>query len=642
MLSLKSPSIPCKKALHLSPFLAYVCATLPRMNTYTLDSLLDADVFSYLDQRFAHFLAQLSQQQEPLFLFSAALASFWTRQGHICLDLPALAGQPLPLENTSLSGCCPDLDTWLAALQKATVIQAPGSDAPLILTPQHRLYLHRYWAYEEKLSQHILARLQAKPTVFDEAAVQRSLQRLFAANTQTPDWQKIAALTAMLQRFCVISGGPGTGKTTTVIKLLAVLIEHSDKPLRIALLAPTGKAAMRLQEAMNQHKQTLPCDEAVKQQIPEDTATIHRFLGYQPHSPYFRFNADHPVPVDVLVVDEASMVDLALMSKLVQALPPHARLILLGDKDQLASVEAGAVLGDVCAGSGEQGFSDDYQTRLKAMLGDAWTLSPSPTRSPLQDAIVVLQHSYRFGSDTPIGQLARAINAGQVSPVIQCLQNNREASQRIRWFSTPDLFDKPVTELIEQGFDDYLQQQDPALALESFNQFRVLCAHRRGEYGVGKLNQLIEKLLVHKGLLRIRGRWYVGQPLMITENDYHLRLFNGDIGIVLPDPQQPRRLLAFFRTAEQHIRHFLPARLPQHETAYAMTIHKSQGSEFEKVFLVLPDKTSPVLSRELLYTGVTRAKQAVAILGSTSVLTDCIQRRALRTSGLRDKWGNNE
>lgn len=605
------------------------------MKPYSLESLREAEVFSTLDVRFAHLLAQLVQPHSPSpwLLFSAALASFWTRQGNICLDLPALAGQPLPLENLSLAECCPALDTWLAGLDNATVVQAVGGYAPLILSAEKRLYLHRYWQYEHNLSQHILARLQAKAEVFDEQAVQQNLQRLFADNQQQPDWQKIAALTAIKHRFCVISGGPGTGKTTTVVKLLALLLEQSSKNLRIALLAPTGKAAMRLQEAINQHKQKLPCDERIKQQIPEATATIHRFLGYRPNSPYFRFNQHNQLPVDVVVVDEASMVDLALMSKLVQAMPQSARLILLGDKDQLSSVEAGAVLGDLCLG-----VSNPNSTCLGESNPSSTHVADGKCQTSVwhSQAVVVLQHSYRFGSDSPIGQLAQAINAGDTRQALKCLRKPASEQQPVRWFAHADLFNNQVTDLMVQGFRHYLQYSEPHAALAAFEQFRILCAHRQGDYGVSKLNRLIEKLLIRDGLLHIRGRWYPGQPLMITQNDYNLRLFNGDIGIVMPDPQQPQRLLAYFRSAEQDIRHFLPVRLPQHETAYAMTIHKSQGSEFAHVLLILPETTSPVLSRELLYTGVTRAKQGVAVLGSAAVLTDCIQGRALRSSGLRE------
>ncbi len=581
------------------------------MKPYCLKSLYEAEIFSRLDTRFAEFLARFVAHSSEIFLFTAALISFWTRQGNICLDLPSLAGQPLPLENSRLEGCCPDLEEWLAALDNISVIQPAGHYAPLILSAQKRLYLHRYWTYEHHLSEQILARLRAVPDTFDEPALAENLQRLFPTRQGDPDGQKMAALTAVRQRFCVISGGPGTGKTTTVVKLLALLLEQTAKPLRIALLAPTGKAAMRLQQAISQHKQTLPCEAAILQQIPEETATIHRFLGYRPDSPYFRFNQHNQAAVDVVVIDEASMVDLALMSKLLEAIPKHARLILLGDKDQLASVEAGAVLGDLCAGVSH----------------------PQPTQVAAQ-AVVVLQHSYRFGSHSAIGQFAHAINSGNTPQAVQCLQQANK--QQLRWFDHADVFDKAVADLIVQGFRPYLQQREAQAALQAFEQFRVLCAHRQGDDGVSKVNQLIEKYLIRENLLRIHGRWYVGQPLMITQNDYNLRLFNGDIGIVMPDPQQPQRLLVYFRTAEQQIRALLPVRLPQHQTAYAMTIHKSQGSEFDQVLLVLPNNSSPVLSRELLYTGVTRAKQSVAVLGSADILNDCIQRRAARSSGLRE------
>ncbi len=618
------------------------------MSLYSLESLFADAVLDALDVRFAQFLANLQRAQAPdkpvtpVLLLSAALVSCWTRRGHICLDLVALAEQPLPLEIPPQNGRCPALADWQAALHDSPLVQPPGAYAPLILADNQRLYLHRYWAYEQALSQHIVARLAQGVEDLDETALQDSVQRLFPATATQPDWQKIAVLIAAQQKFCVISGGPGTGKTTTVVKLLAVLLEQAPKPLRIALLAPTGKAAMRLQEALTRQKQSLPCSAAIKQSIPEETATIHRFLGYQPNALHFRFNASNLAPVDLVVVDEASMVDLALMSKLLQALPARARLILLGDKDQLSSVEAGAVLGDLCAHSatgGDNRFSPACWQRLERLLGQTLGLPAGDAAAPpMQNAVVVLQHSYRFGNDSPIGQLARAINAGKAAHALRLLHTPTVGQQRILWFNHADPYDAAVIELIIQGFTAYLHAADAQQALEHFDQFRVLCAHRQGELGVVKLNQLIEKLLIHAGKLPAggrRARWYVGQPLMITQNDYNLRLFNGDIGIVLPDPQQSQRRLAFFRTAEQQIRSFLPTRLPQHETAYAMTIHKSQGSEFEQVLLVLPDSFSPVLSRELLYTGLTRAKQSVAVLAGAAVLSESIQRRALRSSGLR-------
>jgi exodeoxyribonuclease V alpha subunit len=434
----------------------------------------------------------------------------------------------------------------------------------------------------------------------------------------------------------VISGGPGTGKTSTVLKVLALLTGQSERPLRIALAAPTGKAAARMQESIRAAKPGLGLAPEQAAQIPEEASTLHRLLGSRPDSVYFRYNADNPLPLDVLVVDEVSMVGLALLAKTVDALLPSTRLILLGDKDQLASVDAGAVLGDLCTGAGR--FSPEFQARLAALTGETLPRGKE-SPSPLVDAIVLLRHSYRFGADSGIGALAQAVNRGRSADASALLEGRADIDWRT--LADAEALPEQLAEPVATGFTPYLEAVQagaaPAAVFEQFNRFRVLVALRKGPFGVEALNSLCEEVLHHQGLIDSRQTWYPGRPIMVVHNDYNLRLFNGDIGMTLPDPEEPERMRVFFLGNDGALRSFAPARLPEHETVYAMTVHKSQGSEFERVLVVTPNESSPVLSRELLYTALTRAKQQAVFYGVPEVFEAAVERRLRRSSGLRDR-----
>ncbi len=606
-----------------------------------LQLLQSQQLISDLDLHFARLLGRLAKEPSWELLLAACLVSRWTGNGHVCIDLQHLAGHTV-LESEDL--IAPELDIWLKALTASPMVGQAGDYLPLILDAKGRLYLYRYWDYERRLAQDLSARAQSAPE-FSPSRLVQGLKRLFANNGDSVDWQKVAAATAVIQGLCVISGGPGTGKTTTVTRILALLLEQSERPPRIGLAAPTGKAATRMEEAIRQAKQTLDVSEALLQLIPEEASTLHRLLGARPDSGYFRHDKNNPLALDVLVVDEASMVDLALMAKLVEALPPQARLILLGDKDQLASVEAGAVLGDICGGA--PGFSAAFRTRLDALSGERIPPSGVST-SPLADCVVVLKHSYRFGSDSGIGRLARTVNRGQGRLARELLQ--RGTYPDIAWQSVDNAgeFSQRAAADLAQGFAPYLELvQARATAqevLEAFNRFRVLCAYRRGPSGIETLNRLIESILQSQRLLNPRQTWYAGRPVMITRNDYNLRLFNGEVGITLPNPEEGYgRLRVFFQDADGSLRSFPPARLPEHQTVYAMTVHKSQGSEFDRVLMVLPFVASANLTRELLYTGITRARQAVSIWGNEQVLETAAGRGLWRSSGLRDAlWESDD
>ncbi|EIJ43423.1 exodeoxyribonuclease V, alpha subunit [Beggiatoa alba B18LD] len=585
-------------------------------------------VLSEMDLHFSRFIARLAQSEDDNIPLSAALTSYMVAQGHVCLDLKQFAGQLFPANpETELPETArlqlPALNTWLHSLQHSRVVGQKGDYKPFILE-ETRLYLYRYWDYEQLLARQIHQRLTETDSLeqeLNQETLRLGLHDLFHNSTLPAgetDWQRTVALQAVSNRFCIISGGPGTGKTTTVVKILALLLAQKTD-LQIALVAPTGKAAARLQEAITQNKHRLSCSVEIKAKIPQETSTIHRLLGSIPNSPYFQRNAQNPLPYDVIVVDEASMVDLALMAKLVQAIQPHARLILLGDKDQLASVEAGTVLGDLCA------VLDNPPSH--------------PILNKLSENIVLLRKSYRFDDNSGIGKVAHAVKTGNAQGALNALKT---ADSNVQWFSLP-INTRLQTALREQviaGFSHYLslinqRSQDPQKILQAFDEFRILCALRKGMYGVEAVNRVIEQILKAEGLIKSYYPWYVGRPILITQNDYTTHLYNGDIGIVLWSQESRNELQAYFPATDGgEPRAFWLNRLPEHETVYAMTIHKSQGSEFDNVLLLLPEQESPILTRELLYTGITRAKKTVSIWGKEPVFTKAVQARILRNSGL--------
>jgi exodeoxyribonuclease V alpha subunit len=615
-------------------------------------------IVSPLDVHFARLLTRLNHGDAPELGLAAALVSSYTRQGHICLDLREMGGKRLGSDSDSFK--CPTVTEWCGKLHESRVVGHPGEFKPLILDHESRLYLYRYWEYQQKLAEAIKSRIGGPPAEVRADALKDQLERLFpSAARGEVDWQKVAAFAAAWQTFCVISGGPGTGKTTTVARILALLLEQasSDK-LRIALTAPTGKAAARLQEAIKNAKEQMQCPESVRQAIPETASTIHRLLGAIQGSPYFRHNADNPLPVDVVVVDEASMVDLALMSKLLQAIPLQARVILLGDKDQLASVEAGAVLGDICE-TGEKAFlSPDFARALQDLCGcklDPQLLSEDPSKKS-KDCIIQLQKSYRFADESGIGLLSQAVRNGDAEAAMAVIKNG--TYHGVSWCEilAGSALKKATRDHLARGFAAYFHAVErlrlyPDAAssttmqeiFDCFAHFRVLCAVREGFSGVAALNSLVEDIFEEQHHLKKGEKWYVGRPVLIRKNDYNLRLFNGDVGIFLPDIFSGTGSRVFFPSGEGKFRSFHPLRLPEHETVYAITVHKSQGSEFTNVMFVLPDRDAPVLTRELIYTAITRAKEKVSLWGPERIFQTAVSRSTRRMSGLSDAlWRNSD
>ncbi len=538
-------------------------------------------LFSRLDTAFARFLSQrahLDTAQKRVFETIVLSLSYQHNQGHSCILL--------------------DEDDKALVLASGLAASCPTENAtpmPLVLE-QNRLYLQRYWDYENQLTQQVKAIASHHHHVKN---LDELLDVYFGKQTDEIDWQRAAASMAVQQSFSIITGGPGTGKTTTVVKILAVLQALATEPLLIALAAPTGKAAMRLQESIGFNKTALPCSDTIKNHIPETVTTLHRLLGAKLASPYFKHNANHPLVYDLVVIDEASMVDLALMSKLLEALKPNARLILLGDKDQLASVESGAVLADL----------------TQAL--------PAHT--------VELKTSHRF--DDNIKQLAVAVNQQDHELAWQFLNSNN---------ANTTLLEGDLIAYIAAQQAAYLQlhnkDADFTDIYRAFNRFQVLCSNKEGKNSVADINYRVEQKLAQQGRVHLSGLWYVGRPVLVTQNNPTLHLYNGDIGLCLPDKTQGGRLMVFFQRPDGSVKSYLPSRIAQCETVFAMTIHKSQGSEFEEVLIVLPDMINPVLTKELLYTAITRAKKTVKLVADKAVFNATIQQKVARVTGLVDKF----
>ncbi|PYG46996.1 DNA helicase/exodeoxyribonuclease V alpha subunit [Pantoea sp. AG1095] len=586
-----------------------------------------------LDVQFAQLLAD---DDQPARLLLAACLSAEAGDGHVCLPLSQLSrdnlfkGRHAELAQAIWQAAGEPQD-WPAILAGWSALSSSEQAAPIVLS-EDRLYLHRLWHNEGQVARFFQSQSTAQP--FAPERVREVLDQLFGS--EPDNWQKIAAAVALTQKTAVISGGPGTGKTTTVAKLLAALIRLSEGALRIQLAAPTGKAAARLTESLGKALQKLPVSEAERLRFPADATTLHRLLGAQPETQRLRYHAGNPLHLDVLVVDEASMVDLSMMANLIAALPAQARVVFLGDRDQLASVEAGAVLGDICR-CAEAGYSPMRAAQLSELTGSQ-VAGIDDIRAPaVRDAICLLRKSYRFDANSGIGQLAAAVNAGDAKAVEAAFKAGFSDITR-QPLQDADAYQAMLME-IAAGYQPFLtlirQRADPAEIIAAFGGYQLLCALREGPFGVQGLNQRIEQKLMQLQLIRRPtggSRWYQGRPVMVTRNDSALGLFNGDIGITLFDEEG--LLKVFFPLPDGSIKAVQPSRLPTHDTAWAMTVHKSQGSEFDHTALVMPAQFLPVLTRELIYTAITRARKQLTLYSDDGVFRRAVQLRTQRRSGL--------
>lgn len=658
-----------------------------------LHSWADKGWLRRLDSALAAFMRELDPSAAPVLLVSAAVLAQMEGRGHTCLPLRLLVTQPDEVlawpaaAQEDLNALWQTLPTrlavWLDALRVSPLVRSvtlaqdgktmqdeADRGQPLVLggtATEPLLYLRRYWLHECQVAAEVLHRSAASQTV-DEGLAHQWLNRLFdptgneAPASQEVDWQKLACAVALRASLTVITGGPGTGKTYTAARLLALLFAMDKEPqrLRVALAAPTGKAAARLRQSIDASLQELSkrlgqdLDLATFTKRIGAARTLHSLLGARPDTRQFRFNASHLLDVDILIVDEASMIHLEMMSALLQAMPPGAKLILLGDKDQLASVEAGAVLGDLCRDAGRGHYDSETSRYVLAVAGQTLPsefLATAALSPPLAQQTVMLRKSRRFGG--LIGQLALAMNGGHGELAQSLITQDKTAVLQSTYHPSVET----VLTLAVHGrpgasacFADYLRliSERPAQArqdssshdtwvksvLVAFDRFRLLCAVHDGDWGTRSLNQSVQKALATAGLLKPQGEWFAGRPVMVTRNDPELGVFNGDVGVALPGIRGATALRVYFLDGDS-LRSVGVSRLAYVETAFAMTVHKCQGSEFLHTALVLPLGGAKVLTRELVYTGITRARERFTLIeGQAGLLQKAIARPSQRSSGL--------
>ena len=609
-------------------------------------------VLSSADVHVAERIAGLAGEADPKVMLAAALAVRGPRLGHVFVDLATIAATATveseePVDLSLLPW--PAAGDWVRAVRDSALV-AGGVERPAPLRLEgSRLYLDRYWQEERRVAGDLVALSDAAAPAVDLAALAGGLKRLFPPGSDVR--QRAAAAAALIRRFAVVGGGPGTGKTTTVARIVALLGEQAGasgrRPL-VALAAPTGKAAARLAEAVHAEAATLDTSEEIRSLLLGLRAsTLHRLLGWRPGShSRFAHDRENRLPHDLVIVDETSMISLSLMARLVEAVRPDARLILVGDPGQLTSIEAGVVLGDIVGPAASRlRISPAGRERLTAATGDAIPAEDPPAGVTIGDGIIVLDRVYRYGSG--IASLADAIRIGDADAAIDVLRTEHDG---ITWLPVAfgeDAEDPATVELpavraasLQSGRAVVAAARagDGDGALRALGGFRLLCAHRRGPYGVsvwsGRQQAWLAEVIDDLG---VDGRDYVGRPLLVTENDYELGLYNGDTGVIVRTGED--RAVAMFERAGQLVG-FSPLRLGSVETVYAMTIHKSQGSQFGTAAVLLPPADSPILTRELLYTAVTRARSALILVGSEETVRAAVERPVTRASGLRERlWG---
>ncbi len=590
-------------------------------------TLLITEHGSNLAAGFAEFIKRLSLQlggrQDAAGMAGEAAASIVQAlsAGDVCIDIRTLAKSFGQSEEDA------------RALLFSSNVTATGEEEcklPLVCDDKGRIYLYRYFDYERQLAGAVVARISSVPPQSLQPEVRKFLDEYFAENEKRlagrSDRQKMAVEMAIINPLTIISGGPGTGKTTIVTAVLAALALH-DPSLRIALAAPTGKAAARMEDALRRQMKTL--DPVLRERLPDRASTIHRLLGVRPESEDFCYHRDNPLPYDVIVVDEASMIDLSLAARLFTALPNRARIVLLGDKDQLAAVEAGAVFAELARHSSINNAENDGSISMNEPM------SAESRKRGVPDCVVWLKENYRFRSDSPIGKLAELVVTGDDHQLADWLTHQKDGE--IHWETAGIGLPASVVETIIRRFEPYVaavRKGDPLEVMAAYEQFCVLCAVRHGKRGVDGMNEVIMQKLRRQmsGGASHDSFWYHGRPVMITQNDYNLEIFNGDIGIALTG--KDGNLEVWFRTKDGNMRSVSPWSLPENQTAFAITVHKAQGSEFQNVAFVLPEHDSPVLTRELIYTAVTRAKKSLSIYGSLELVKASVCRPTCRRGGL--------
>ncbi len=582
-----------------------------------------------IDLQVGRLMERLEPQKSSAVPLLASLASWAAGQGHTCLPLSEVSS--LLAELGISVEWADDEESLEQQLENSSLVGEGTAHLPLILEHDGKLFLYRYHRCELIIAEFLRERSQQVLPLeqYDQERARLLLDQLFPIHSTAIDWQRAAAALALSKSLVVISGGPGTGKTYTVARILALVQELACQPLRMALVAPTGKAALRLQESIGQAKSELALGGETRLDLKAQT--LHRLLGFQVRDGSFRFHRHNPLHLDLLVVDEASMIDVSLMAALLEALPARCRLLLLGDRDQLASVEAGNLFADIC-GPGGVAWSLVQVERLVPLLGEGIPQATSVPR-PLDDSLVLLQKSRRFAENSGIGALAQAVNRGSQEDVREIFESRWPD---VRWSaSTASGKGTAHRDILLQFLEPFFAADSPKTRLEALTQGRILCGLREGTSGVAGVNQLVEQQLRRQQFISPEAQVYAGLPILISRNDYALGLFNGDTGVLWPDDQGGLR--GWFEQEDGTLRSVSLAQLPAWQTSYAMTVHKSQGSEFNQVLLLLPQEDAPVLTRELLYTGITRAKQQLILCSPLELFLRTTGRQVIRYSGLSHK-----
>ena len=622
------------------------------INIQDIKNLKNQDGFFDIDLQFADFITKHIEQEEPLLYLGAAITSYYLRNSHICVDLNRIAGTNFPeyksgiellypeTEFTQIK--LPELNEWIEALNQFPQLVSQENNTPLILEKSNRLYFHRYWNYESKLSNSLINKCKTdlnRINNFPKNCICDVSEYFRDISPDELDWQQLAIFTALVNDFTLITGGPGTGKTTVASAILSLLIDNNPN-LKIRLCAPTGKAASRLKESINDELENLnPVYPETKNILANlESHTIHRLLEVIRLTPHFHRNKENPIPAEIIIIDEASMIPLTLFSKLMDSVHKSAKIILLGDKDQLASVEAGAVLANIYEASEPNYFSKEFINSFNSFMNQNHSIHISDKNHPLINSVIELQKSRRFDDSKGIGLLKSAINNFDMMTENEFLKVINTSSDELKFSSLPthvklefqlrNYINTLSLDIDNQTifFKDYLNQPNVESAYKIFSEFRILCSHYISKFGARIINNYIHNFFFGNISLT------KGVPIMITENNNQLELYNGDIGLLWPD--ENGKLKAFFpQIGSYNFRAFSISILPVYDEVFAMTIHKSQGSGFQKVLIILPDRNSPILTRELIYTGITRAKQFCEIWCKENVFTESVYRKTNRDSG---------
>ena len=609
-----------------------------------LDQFRQAGVLTDVDAYGAATIGRIVGEESADVLLAAALAVRGTRFGHVCIDLAGIQNTVV-VEGGDQEAIdalpWPELETWQSALSASPLFVSDGL-APLVST-RNGLYLQRYFDYEQRLFRALADRATEPGLVAGSSQVGAVLDGLFPAQDGRVDLQRLAVAAALTGRLTVIAGGPGTGKTTTIGKLLMALASLPGS-VEMAVAAPTGKAAARLTEAIHEGTEDLDPDHPIRVRLARvEASTIHRLLGFHPARGKFRYGPDRPLPHDLVILDETSMVSLPLAAKLLDAMRPDASLVLVGDPDQLESIEAGTVLGDIVGPvGGGTVMSSARRLQLAELVPGLAQVEDESAARTIGDAVVVLERVHRFGEDSPIADLADAIRAGDEDKAVDILRSSPDALEWIPEVENPDEGDPVLWEAVlgsRVPMVEAAMRGEAEEALRLLAEQAVLCAHRRGPYGVGRWVPAIERRIqAELSEFKPSDEWHVGRPAMVTRNDYRLNVYNGDIGVTVASGDG--LVVAF--PGDEGPRLISPARLSDIQTVHAMTIHKSQGSQFAGVAVILPEPTSRLLTRELFYTAVTRASNRVTIVGKEESIRTAISRRVARASGLRELlWGDS-